>query len=989
YQMLHLTGAVKLLEVPIQANFIPNIFVTAVSSDHFQMKTHSLPIIVPPEEKFLNVRISSDKEVYGPRDEGKFSLEVTDKDGEPVSGEISLGIVDASVYYIQNEYVPDIREFYYGQKRQLSVTTQTSFQQRTYTRLVRGEKGELITEDQRRYLKDSKERDLAKKAETEVSARSGEKILGDERLRSDVSFAAMDAVGGMAEGKMRAASAPMVSRSLAKPMEEMAEKQSKDKEDIGKGNRNEKGPLAQAETRTDFRSTVIWQPSIVTDAEGRASLTVTFPDSLTTWRATARAITRQTTVGNVTQETRTKKDIIVRLQAPRFFTERDMATVSANVHNYTEEEQKIKVTIDAKGLHVVGEPSSWITVPAGGEKRVDWVCEVPKAGLADIKVTAQAKTEADAMARSYPIIPHGIEKFIAQAVVLKSQEPAEQTAEFVLNVPKERIKESTSLQLVLSPSMAAALLDALPYLADYPYGCVEQTMSRFLPAVIVAKTMQNLGLTEQEVMAYISDVMEPRHDPEGHPQRRDDATFTKLKSMTQDGLKRLYDFQHSDGGWGWWKDDDTNRFMTAYVLWGISLARDAGADVRGDVISRAASYLQTNLVEEENNPDMLAWMLYALAQARTGSEFQDKQEQRLWEMRDKLNPYTRALFALSLQLRNNKEYADVLVRNLANGVKEDKDNATAHWGESGIYYRWSDGGTEATAFVLKALVNIDPQSVYVDPAVKWLALNRRGARWSNTRDTAIALLSLADYLKTTRELNPAYEFDILVNGQSVRQGKVDSQNVLTFGRLVEVPAEAIRDGKNTVQVKFKGQGAMYLSGYLKYFTLEEGITSAGNEIFVERKYLKESKKETLMKGYVSDWAELKDGDAVKSGERIKVELTVEAKNNYEYLVFEDYKPAGFEAVELKSGTGYAQAVDGKGKPAGGQAWLYQEFRDQKVAIFITKLKQGTYRISYELRAEVPGEFHAMPNQAHAMYVPEIRANSSEMRLTVEERPEIE
>ena len=172
---------------------------------------------------------------------------------------------------------------------------------------------------------------------------------------------------------------------------------------------------------------------------------------------------------------------------------------------------------------------------------------------------------------------------------------------------------------------------------------------------------------------------------------------------------------------------------------------------------------------------------------------------------------------------------------------------------------------------------------------------------------------------------------------------------------------------------------------MKYFTLEEGITAAGNEIFVQREYFREAKKPTLLKGYISEWTPLKNGDQVKSGERVRVDITLEAKNHYEYLIVEDYKPAGFEAAELKSGTTYAQTLNEKGENTSGQTWAYQEFRDQKVAFFVTQLPQGIHKLSYELRAEVPGEFHAMPDQSHAMYVPEIRANSDEMRLGIVDR----
>src|SRR5258706_4627724 len=118
------------------------------------------------------------------------------------------------------------------------------------------------------------------------------------------------------------------------------------------------------------------------------------------------------------------------------------------------------------------------------------------------------------------------------------------------------------------------MLDALPYPADYPYGCTEPTISRFVPAVIVQKTLRDVGLDAKKAMERTFGGIEPEHAGKTHPAGKKD--LGKLDEMTGEGLKRLYDFQHGDGGWGWWKDDKSDRFMSAYVLWGLSLARSAG-----------------------------------------------------------------------------------------------------------------------------------------------------------------------------------------------------------------------------------------------------------------------------------------------------------------------------------------------------------------------------------------------------------------------------
>jgi uncharacterized protein YfaS (alpha-2-macroglobulin family) len=155
----------------------------------------------------------------------------------------------------------------------------------------------------------------------------------------------------------------------------------------------------------------------------------------------------------------------------------------------------------------------------------------------------------------------------------------------------------------------------------------------------------------------------------------------------------------------------------------------------------------------------------------------------------------------------------------------------------------------------------------------------------------------------------------------------------------------------------------------------------------------------LLKGHVLEREPLGEGGKAGSGERVEVALTIEAKSNYEYLVFEDLKPSGFEAVEVRSGAPvYAREVKPsalKEAPAasiaaapdpsfytGRTRWVYQELRDRKVALFIDKLPEGVWEIRYELRAEAPGTFHGLPVLAHAMYVPEIRANGAEVRLEV-------
>src|SRR6185369_14476349 len=124
---------------------------------------------------------------------------------------------------------------------------------------------------------------------------------------------------------------------------------------------------------------------------------------------------------------------------------------------------------------------------------------------------------------------------------------------------------------------------------------------------------------------------------------------------------------------------------------------------------------------------------------------------------------------------------------------------TAHWGEDGVYWRWSEGGVEATAFALRALLTIDPQNKLVEPVTNWLIKNRRGAQWNSTRDTAIVVLALNDYLRVSGELKADVEYEVLVNGRSVAKKKVSGADVFNAPSRFAVDPQLIRD-RNDVRI---------------------------------------------------------------------------------------------------------------------------------------------------------------------------------------------
>ena len=175
--------------------------------------------------------------------------------------------------------------------------------------------------------------------------------------------------------------------------------------------------------------------------------------------------------------------------------------LSANVHNKLKAKKAVQVVLECEGsvLELLDSPSQTVEIAAGGEHRVDWRVKVAHEGQAVIRMKALTDEESDAAQMTFPAYVHGMLKMEAVAGAIR---PDQDKAQVVLRVPEERRPELSRLEVRYSPTLAGALVDALPYLADYPYGCTEQTLNRFLPAVITQKVLINLGV-----------------DPEGDPRQ--------------------------------------------------------------------------------------------------------------------------------------------------------------------------------------------------------------------------------------------------------------------------------------------------------------------------------------------------------------------------------------------------------------------------------------------------------------------------------------
>jgi uncharacterized protein YfaS (alpha-2-macroglobulin family) len=1021
-RLLSLNGKTTTSELQIVKNDMPNFFVEVVTIANGRVHTSQREVIVPPEKRTINVAVKPSAENYKPGQEATVDLVLTDDSGEPIRGSVALTMYDKSLEYISGgSNVGEIKEFFWKWRRSHNASTETSaaryFEQ-------------LFKSDERPMQLLGAFGDLV---EVELSSRrAGAKDMRDIKRKGG---ARMMSLGMGGAGGPPMAAPAMADGAIAESAAAPMAKAMNAAFDAPAGG-EPAAAMQQPTVRTNFADSAFWKGDITTDDEGKATVKLTMPENLTGWKVRAWAFGAGTRVGEGTIEVVTSKNLLVRLQAPRFFVEKDEVVISANVHNYLKDKKTAKVEFSIEGGELVemapGTATQQIDLPHGEDVRVDMRVRVVKEGIAKITVKALTDEESDAMQMSFPVYVHGMLKTESFSGALR---PNETIGKLQINVPAERRPAQTRLEIRYSPTLAGAMVDALPYLVDYPYGCTEQTLNRFLPTVITQRILQGMNLD----LAAIRDKRTNLNAQEigDDPKRAEDwKRLTKnwhheaknpvfdeaeVASMVKKGVMDLVAMQCSDGGWGWFSGWGEHSWphTTATVVHGLQVATKNDIALPPGVLDNGLNWLiryqaeQVALLQEgerhakdpkrelecRTQADNLDALIYSVLIDGQADPVAAKAEANTAEMRrflyrdrTKLSLYGAALFGQALHAQGEVEQRDMIIRNIDQFVVTDNENQTTYINlpdRDNYWWYWYGDTIEANAAFLKLLTRVNPQDARASGLVKYLLNNRKNASyWNSTRDTAYCIEALAEYLIASGEGQPNLSVEVWIDGEKKQSVEITPENLFSFNNKLVIEGDALTTGKHLIELKKastkEGSASpLYYNAYLTNFTLEDDIKSAGLEVKVNRKFYKLTQRKDAtelaqgssgqaieQKVLKYDRTELASLSEVTSGDLLEVELEIDSKNHYEYLLFEDLKAAGTEPVDVRSG--YIPSAFG----------AYVEFRDERVCFFVRNLPRGKQSMSYRIRAEIPGRFSALPTRASAMYAPEIKANSDEMKLNI-------
>ncbi len=714
------------------------------------------------------------------------------------------------------------------------------------------------------------------------------------------------------------------------------------------------------DVRKDFRALAFWLGSVTTGADGRATVDVTLPESLTTYRIMAVAGDRRSRFGSASAEVRTNKPITLTSAFPRFLAVGDEAQFGAVVGSQLASAGTAIVSmrsLDPAVLTLTGAAEQRVAIGAGGTIEVRFAGRARAIGQARIQMTARVGDETDAF---QDVIPVEILASPETVAAFGTAADATTTARETVTIPPAVVPGYGGLDLQLSSTALVGLGEGARYLVEYPYGCAEQKASTALALFLAADLGDAFSL--------------PGMNP------------AEMKAVSQSTLGELERFQCDSGGFAYWPGDcgTVSPYLTAYVLHVMKAAVDLGYRVDAGVRNRAYDYLSNALgapppaANEEWWPSYTAWQAFAVKVLAEGTRNVDSHATRLYGYRDRMPVFALAYLHDALRARGETTGDRVgdLRRRMANAILPEGGNA--HVGElADPYLLWFwNSNIRSTAIVLHSLVQAGATEAPLPQLVRGLMTARTNGRWGNTQENAHAMAALVAYYRKYEPTVPDFRAVVTLGARELARDEFRGRSADAATSNLPM-AQVLTAGAPGTPLPLtftrEGSGTLYYAARLRYAAdalHQQGLDSGFQ---VERRY--EPFVEQGTRPAETSYA---------AGDLVRVTLTFRLTKERRFVAVTDPLPAGFEAVESwfqTTARDLASAQDRQVNDGGDAAdwrawWRHSGFdrverHDDRVQLFATRLGDGLHEFSYIVRATTAGTFRTAPTRVEEMYAPEV------------------
>ncbi len=718
------------------------------------------------------------------------------------------------------------------------------------------------------------------------------------------------------------------------------------------------------EVREDFMAVAHWEPHLRTK-NGKVKISFEVPDNLTTWKILAIANDKTRKFGLGVGDFMVTKDIITEPVLPTFLTEGDKFDAKLVVHNKTNANQKVKVSIKAKGFSPDNAKEE-LDIKEEDKGKVGFRITAPKEGEYELILSAKSESDSDVVKYLMPVIPLQtlfVDGLFGHTVTSKIEVP--------FSLPRDIKNGSQEIDMKVSSTVLAGLRSSFEYVLRYPYGCWEQRMTKALYLAFYEKLKPIVGV--------IGDGF-----PEGK-QRIQELLDMAPKYMGRNGGMKYYPSEYNK----------ESPYLSTFTGLAFHFLEDMGYRIPSESKMGLKKYLLNSINDDFDWGDWYKTHTITANKAmivdvldRWGEKGLEGTISTLVNDYDSLPLFGKS-FLLSTMSRKSKyeDKAKSLMNNLVSNM--DLNAAKAQFPANESYFNpyFLDTNNRAQCAMMNTLLELDSSNEVVSKLQNYISSTRKMGRWYNTQENLFCLYAMYNYSRIYENEKPEFTAITTFNKSRVNVSDLNlDKNTTAFA----VDITSVKPGADSkIEIEKKGKGRMYYFAWLKYSKDKLPTKRVSQGFGLEKEMYRFDEEK-------NSWEKLSQSMKLKLGDIVRVRLKIDTKGNRTHVGLEDPLAGCFTPINTALATtatgskAFTTPIDNSGmytRPGEytwNSAFRHIEYRKTAVQFYAPTMVSGTYGVEYDMRVTGTGNFMQNAPSVEEMYYPDIRGTGLGRSIEVTE-----
>lgn len=704
--------------------------------------------------------------------------------------------------------------------------------------------------------------------------------------------------------------------------------------DIGGGG----GMMSLEDARDLFLNSVYWNPSVRTNDKGKATVSFTVPDNLTTFRIIAFGQTKNNRFGVKETTFKVKKDLSIFTVFPEFLIQGDTFKAGINIHNQSNTQGSAEVTAFSDNLTINGNNTAKINLSKKSVHPAMFKYTANKVGTSNYGFKAVLDDLQDSIKKT--VVVHDSLTYETTAAYGRLQQGMLTES---IQVPSAATANRGQIKVSLSASKLSSIAGAVDYLNNYHYLCLEQKY---------AKTVGRVGNT-------VLNGKKPTNLT-----KEDSLFINKVIQETDNYFK-------PDHGLGFWpKSNFSSPYLSSFVGQVLLFYQNIGLSIPETYFHQLDIYFKTILDNpKQTSTNRLLAFNYLAKRGKT----REATIERLLSERSSYSLSEQLLLAEGLAFIQNKSKLAKMV------FMESKQSLSF---ESGEAFFDDKAATRFTYMIhpslysnilgLKTMLTLTPDDPLVFQLANYLSTTQlQKGFWSNTQENAQMIIAMLKFRQLKESSQVSLKTDISLKDKAL--GSYQATTITSPPQDFLSPIHHIPATPLPLKLTTTGEGTGYYRIEVKYAVPSSKATQKNHGFQVNRSYYDTRNK-------------LVSPETFKVGELYRIEITMQFNERKDFVVLEDFIPAGFSVINPALGESNRLIQNAFSKynenPASSYWIEHTELRPERASAYGTNLKNGVYSFSYYVRAAHPGTYTALAPHAEEMYSPEVFGNGRTQTITI-------